>query len=378
MRLDELDDPLTALAQAEAAGLLRVIREPARELLAFPHPLVHAAAYHEIEPTTRAALHTRAAELVDGEGEALRHRVAGSPAPNPELATALEAFADTEAARGAYPSAAARLLDASRLSGDREERERRMLNAIEAMVTAGDGAAAGPLVAEARTFPPSPKRDLSLGVVAITSPNPRAGEVLLRQAWEACDADTDANVAATIAYRAAFGATDALKGPETIEWAQRALAVAPVGTRSATAAHWALAMGLAYDGRLPEARDGLRRAIDELGPTATDAALALRSMSAWLNFVARTIDGAGRVGQCVQRHPRVRSHPLAGLGLARLARADFAVGAWDDAVVRAERAVSLAPRAGARRRSVRWRCGRRSRLQRPAAIGKPPKSRRGS
>ena len=103
-------------------------------------------------------------------------------------------------------------------------------------------------------------------------------------------------------------------------------------------------MGLAYDGRLPEARDGLRRAIDALGPTATDAALALRSMSAWLNFVGEdhATARAELVSVCNDTQG-LGSHPLAGLGLARLARADFAVGAWDDAVLRAERAVSLAP-----------------------------------
>ena len=286
----------------------------------------------------------RAAELVDGEGEALRHRVAGSPAPNPELATALEAFADTEGGRGAWASAAARLLDASRLSGDRDERERRMLNAIEAMVTGGERAAALPLLTEARTFAPSPSRDLSIGVVAITGPDPKAGEALLRQAWEACEPDTDANVAATIAYRAGFGATNALKGHETIEWAQRALSRAPEGSRSATAAHWVMAMGLAYDGRLPEARAGLRHAIDALGPAPADATLALRSMLAWLNFVGEDHATArAELLSVCNDGQRLGSHPLAGLGYARLALADFAVGAWDDAVLRAERAVSLAP-----------------------------------
>ena len=343
-RVAELNEPLAPLDQVEVAGLLRLIREPSGDVVAFPHPLVHAAAYHEIEPAKRAALHLRAAELVDGEGEALRHRVAGSPAPNPELAAALEAFADSEAARGVWRSAAARLLDASRLSGDRDERERRMLNAIEAMVTAGEGAAAVPLLTEARKYSPSPKRDLSIGVVAITGTDPKAGEALLRQAWEACGPDTDANVAATIAYRAGFGATNALKGRETIEWAQRSLAIAPEGSRSATAAHWVMAMGLAYAGRLPEARAGLRSAIDALGPKVADAALALRSMLAWLNFVGEdhTTARAELLGVCNDGRV-LGSHPLAGLGHARLALADFTVGAWDDAALRAERAVSVAP-----------------------------------
>ena len=52
----------------------------------FPHPLVQAAVYENVAPTSRVRLHRAAAELLDDAGAALRHRVAAATPPDPELA----------------------------------------------------------------------------------------------------------------------------------------------------------------------------------------------------------------------------------------------------------------------------------------------------
>ena len=67
---------LVPLERAMSAHLLEERGAPADRLIAFPHPLVQAAAYHSLGPAHRAELHERAALLVTDEASALRHRVA--------------------------------------------------------------------------------------------------------------------------------------------------------------------------------------------------------------------------------------------------------------------------------------------------------------
>ena len=105
-RLAEIDDPLTALEQAIAAHLLQEQPTATERLVIFPHPLVRAAVYHDLGPARRAGLHARAAQLVEGEADALRHRVAAASGPDPRLAAELTTLAGRQAIAGAWTAAA--------------------------------------------------------------------------------------------------------------------------------------------------------------------------------------------------------------------------------------------------------------------------------
>ena len=119
-------------------GLLQVRDELGIREVGFPHPLVQAAVYEQLGPLRRVQLHSAAAEFVDEEGALLRHRVLAATPPDPGLAAELEAFARREAAVGAWASAAWALVEGSSLSPDREQREQRLLRAVDATIGAGD------------------------------------------------------------------------------------------------------------------------------------------------------------------------------------------------------------------------------------------------
>ncbi len=135
--LADVDDVISALDEAVDVGLVQ-IRDDGLQNVGFAHPLVRAAIYEQLGPARRVQLHVRAAGLVDDEGAALRHRVLATAPPNPALADELEAFARREARAGAWAGAASTLLEASRMSADRERREQRLLRAVDAMIGAGD------------------------------------------------------------------------------------------------------------------------------------------------------------------------------------------------------------------------------------------------
>ena len=94
--------------------------------------------YEHVAPTVRVRLHRAAAGLAEDAGAALRHRVAATTPPNAELAAALDAFARGEMRWGAWASAASALVEAGRMSVRRDEREERLLRAMDAIVSAGD------------------------------------------------------------------------------------------------------------------------------------------------------------------------------------------------------------------------------------------------
>ena len=126
--------------------------------------------------------------------------------------------------RGRAPSSS--LIAASRLTPVRADRERLALEAIEAMLYSGDGAAARRL-AEQTGFAEGPRRDSVLAYLAAFAGDVEAAQRLLTRAWDRRALVDDARLSATIAQRSAFLATSRLRGREAIEWAQRAMALAP-------------------------------------------------------------------------------------------------------------------------------------------------------
>ena len=228
--LADVEDLVAAVDEAVDVGLVQV-RDDGLRNVGFAHPLVRAAIYEQLGPARRVQLHVRAAGLVDDEGAALRHRVLATAPPNPGLADELEAFARREARAGAWAGAASTLLEASRMSVDRERREQRLLRAVDAMIGAGDLIQAISFVRQAVGFAVGPLRDATMGYLAVLSGRAGEAEALLHAAWEQCDTAADPDVAALVAQRLALHGVGRLRGGEVVEWARRALELAARTTR---------------------------------------------------------------------------------------------------------------------------------------------------
>jgi len=123
------------LDEAVAAGLLA----PARERLAFTHPLLAAATRSLIGPQRRRALHARLAELVGDAEQRARHLALATVEPDSVAAEQVEAGAVAAAARGAPPAAAELLELSARLTPADlpAEKARRLTAAAEQHVLAG-------------------------------------------------------------------------------------------------------------------------------------------------------------------------------------------------------------------------------------------------
>ena len=336
-----LGDPVPALEEAMAAGV--IVEQPGGMAagIGFPHLLVQRAVYDDLSPTRRRRLHTRAAGLVDRH-QALAHRVAASVGPDNQLAGELETAGREARRHGRTAQAAAWLAQAAAVSTDPAAADHRLLNAVETLVSSGDLAEAQILAGRVRAAGPSARRSRMLGTLDFLAGRAGPAEAHLLDAWQAHDPVRDAAQGAAAASQLTVVCLIAGRIREAIGWGERA---AQAGGAPPAVRHRALgvlAIALFADKRGPE---GLARlaflpaAPSEVPQEDTDTLVHRGLVRVWAE------DLAGAIADLSTAMARLRGGvPLrtASLCLSYLAAAEGLLGSWDDAVVHGELAVSLA------------------------------------
>ncbi len=337
--LASLDDPMPALGEAVAAGILAEQARGPENGVRFTHQLVWRAIYHDLGLARRRGLHVRAAQLLD-RWQALEHRVAATVGPDDRLAAELEAAGQEASRLGRTAQAAAWLAQAAAVSGDLSVADRRALDALETLIFAGEVAEAQVLAVRAAAAEPSPRRSQLLGTLDFLAGRTAVGEARLLAAWQDHDPEQEALVGTGAAYWLAMLCLISSRIPEAITWGERA-------ARTADAAMAGRALGLVaialfLDGRAPE---GLARmaflpaAPAEVRPEDTDT-LVMRGVVRLL-----ADDLAGGVGDLSAAAARLRAGlplSMASQCLSCLASGEWRLGLWDEAALHAELAVSLA------------------------------------
>jgi DNA-binding CsgD family transcriptional regulator/tetratricopeptide (TPR) repeat protein len=339
--LGEVDDPVAAVDEAAGCELLAPSTEHLPWALSFPHPLIRSAVLDVLGPARRTALHAAAAGLVDDESVALRHRVAATPARDAGLSADLARFAEREALRQAWPSAAAHLMEAARLAPDRNEEQRLLLRAVSWLLQTGDAATAETSAGVIRSLPSSPLRDSVLGSMAMARGEPAAAESFLSSAWAQCGPDTDAEVVAAIALQYGVHRYGRLDAAGAVEWCLRAIERTEPGSTTRQTAQTYLAHSLAYSGRMTEALAATADADGDPGDTGFGW-LQPRSARGMLRLVEGDLPGARTDLLAVATKAReLGVLNTAAFAFASLSRADYLAGDWDDAVLHAGQAVAV-------------------------------------
>ncbi|MGW6011205.1 AAA family ATPase [Streptomyces sp. NPDC055210] len=328
-------DLLTALEEAVHAGLLT--ETPGDPVVRFPHPLVHAAVYHQLGPSRRAALHLRAARTVRDPAQRLRHRALAATGLDPELAAELAALGRDFAAEGAWANAANQLAAAARLDADQGTYEQYTLESVECALLAGDVPDMGEAAQRIARFTPGGWRSYLLGRLSLFDLD--RAEALLTDAWHRCDPAADPVLGARIAGQFAALHGSMAHGAEMAEWADLALRLAADDT--ATDMIRVLRLnGLAMSGRAPEALAGLGPLPDPAlaGPAQLEELLGRGTLREWTGDLTGAVrDLTGVFGAC---HGRAASFRV--LTATALASAEYRAGRWDDAIVHTDLALSLA------------------------------------
>jgi DNA-binding CsgD family transcriptional regulator len=331
----ELADAGPALEELHKARILRLYSGRDGWRVEWEHPLVGAAVYDDLGPTTRARLHRRAAEHL-GSGRALAHLVAASTGPDEDLADQLDAHAAEQRLSGELRAAAEALLDAARLSHPGAGAQRRLLNAVELLLLAGDAATAlahSALVAE---MPADGHRLHVQARLAWLSGRLEDAQSLAEQAWQRgdCDAGERGILATLLATLCLFRG----EGAATVAWAARATGVTP---EHASAMRGTAAMGLAVSGRAGEGLATLAQLPDDpvtISPERHTELLARGELRIWTDDLLAACADLQAVSPMANRD----LSPDRLTALAHLADVEFRLGDWDNSLVHAEQVVSLA------------------------------------
>jgi ATP/maltotriose-dependent transcriptional regulator MalT len=339
-RLSGNPDPLQALEETTAAGLLQQSEPASADKIVFAHPLLRAAIYSGLGTVARASLHTRASDLAGDQVSSLRHRVAAAPGINSQLSVALAEFARSESDHGAWASGAAHLVKASRLCPTKPEREQMLVDAVNLMLFAGNIGEAATFREEITTLAGGARRDSVLGQLAmLLGGRPIEAEQLLASAWEQCDPVRDADLAATIALQSAVHVLGRFRAMEGAEWARRAIRLTTQDSIRLPARSL-LSLGLAYAGNFAEAYTALGSSDATGGSAAEVWTMDVRGM---LRLVEDDLPNA-RVDLALAATTALRqgSQQAAVHSLGYLAATEYYSGAWDDGMLHAERAVLIA------------------------------------
>jgi DNA-binding CsgD family transcriptional regulator len=322
-------DPIGALDEAAAAGLLVPASGHGLDALTFPGRFVRGAVHATLAPGRRHDLHRRAAEIVADDTERLRHRVEANPLPDAKLADELLALAHRKADEGAWAVVAGALIDAGRISPNRADREARLIQAVDALAGAGLLGQAVDALPDLGALPAGARRDAALAYVAVQRGRRAEAAAHLDTAWR--HRGTDREAAALVCQRQVLHALADWDGDALVRWAGRALEHAEPGAPAAVETRAVVGLGHAARGDIDAALAACRAAIAET-PSGLQHQRA-RMGHGWLLLAQDEPEAARReLEYAVSTVRRTGSHRIALWALIWLARTRFALGDWAGAL----------------------------------------------
>jgi DNA-binding CsgD family transcriptional regulator len=246
------------------------------------------------------------------------------------------------AAAGKLLVAARYLQQAATVTTRGPDRDERVLSAFELLVRAADSAAAATARPLIEQLPPTARRDVALGQLALLSARPLDAQTLLRTAWDAHDPATEASAGKEAAF--GLGMVLGMSGSftEATMWLDRALSHAAGSEPWYDGARCVRAIPFVLSGAASQAfnlfRDLPQRAAMVPAPH-TDALTYRGIIRLWTDDLQAAADDLGEVASRISGGLQVRfpSQPL-----AFLAETEFRRGRWDDSHSHGELAVSLA------------------------------------
>ncbi len=335
-------DPLAAVDELVACGLVELRTRPEGTVVAFPHGLVGASIAADLSPSRRSALHAAAATATAGD-EALGHRLAAALGPDADLVDTVRRRAGALIAAGAPVMAGRHLLAAAPLASAPDERAG--LVALAAAHLSMAGAPVDGLVDEVAAGRAGALRSCVLGRAALAAGDPGGAERLLVDAWErartAAPGDDARPLAAPVADLLGILALHRQDAGAIVTWARRAL---EAGSRSGLSATLG-AHGLALEGRFAEAEAEMTGLLagDPAPELRADALLGRGVVRVWAN----DLEGAAADLAAVDTDAGAPHSLLARVDVRSYrAEAAFRAGRWAEALDLAESTASIVDDSG--------------------------------
>ena len=340
--LAELDEPLSAVDTALAAGLLSAGAAGTPRLR---DPLSRAAVIDLMGLRGAAEHHRRASAILTDPVRRLGHRVAATSTFDPELADDIDRLARENGTQGAWSLAAILFHDAARLTSDELVRDERLIRSVDALVAAGDLLAAGDQIPLVESLRETPLRNAVLAYLAILRGRATEAQIRLARAWDIVNVERDPDTAALIAQRHVLDSLVHCRGADVVAWADRALQLADTDSPAGIEAAAIRGLGLLAAGHPRRAT----AAYDELSTRVRHGAQAQRVIMGrgWVQYIRDDLDGArSSLESAVAAASLGGSTRISLWALAWLARVQFSIGDWDRAMTSVEAGRALADTSG--------------------------------
>ncbi|MEV6170993.1 AAA family ATPase [Streptomyces sp. NPDC051954] len=342
-RLAGVAEPLAALGEALAQGLLQEAPHDTTTGIAFTHPLVRAAVYHELGPVRRTELHTRAAGTEDDEFVRLHHRALAAHGPDDRLAAELADCARRRGAVGRWVEAAPLVRYASRLASSPPERGRLACEAVEAYLFDGREEEADAVAAALPEATDEALRCCARGHLALVAGRVHQARALLDEAWRLRTPGADPGLDARIAEQYVMVQMMGGHSTQVCRWAEPARGAGGRARSGGTLRF----IHLAALGQLGAFEEGFRLAAELpeaplVGPEDIELLMGRGLLYMYTDRPARARRDLERAAELARQGPV----PLRVIALAILAKAEFLDGAWDLAMPHWETASSVAADLG--------------------------------
>jgi ATP/maltotriose-dependent transcriptional regulator MalT len=341
-RVAGIDSPIEALESLQATGFVRNRGDQHGDLIAFSHPLYRQAVYEDLSPTRRRDFHRSAVRVLTPDS-VLAHRVAATDGADDALADELEAAATSERAVGAVVAAARNLLWASSLSGSSDRSEQLLVEAALALLDANRIEEAVQLRQRLEQCQDTPSRNLALGLIDWDLGQPAGAERwLLRSVSDNEPAEDAAKLARGWAQLAELHAI-AGRPDQVVHAARRALSTAIPATAAERLGWMHLATGEAMIRGGPAGLAELERRLAadprQIAPSDLDILVTRANIEYYSVRSAQARVDLEAIFGMVRR----------GFVPVQLARCHYLMaavltnsGEWDDAIIHARTAVSIA------------------------------------
>jgi ATP/maltotriose-dependent transcriptional regulator MalT len=341
-RVAGTDSPIEALESLQATGFVRHKTRPSGALIEFSHPLYRQAVYEDLSPTRRRDFHRAAARVLTPES-VLAHRVAAADGVDDALADELEVAATSERAAGAVAIAARNLLWASSVSASSERSEKLLLQAALALMDSNQFGEAARLRPQLERCGATPARNLVLGLIDWDLGRSASAERWLLRSVSDDESGEDASIRARAwAQMAEFHLVGG-RADEAARAARRALSDATPDTAAERLGWMHLATSEAMMRGGPAGLERLEQRLPPDPGKVVASELDMLVTRATIEYYSVDIARARSDLEAILAFVR-RGHAPVQLARCHYLMAAILTntGEWDDAIVHARTAVSIA------------------------------------
>jgi len=337
------DDTSRAVDLGLSCGVLTERNTAGLRVLGFSHPAAPRVVSDDMLPSTRRALHRRAADTAPEPEERLCHLAEAAQGPDLDLAAALNDAAEVAERRGRWEDSSRLKFSAVKVLPPSAERDRQLLSGIDALASAGHVTDLLPWLEAGKEVPFSQSRDAVLANVAIHRGKAAEADDLLSRASasDALTSESDAHVA----LRRTLDALSRWDGQQLCSWAARAMDLSDPEEPAHVESLAMRGVGLAAQGDFREAE----RTIDEIARRSALGAQKQRFhlCNGWVLLRQGKLREAVReLEAAVPTRYERGSMRISLWARGWLARTQYLLGEWDDALRTADRGLTESSAAG--------------------------------